>query len=104
MMEENKSKMENKSKLSVNRELPKFSDNHYSLLVKNKLEEEKMEEFKRLNYGHEMKEKICKFQEHVNQDFKPKLSKKNKFVPSKQSFSAKSLSYVDRRNKGMEYL
>lgn len=57
-----------------------------------------------MKYGHEMKEKIDKYQSYINKSFKPKISNKSKFIPQKQAASAQSLSSVDRRNKGIEYL
>lgn len=54
-----------------------------------------------MNYGHQMKEKVDKYQSYINKSFKPKISNKSKFTPQKQAASAQSLSSIDRRNKGI---
>jgi hypothetical protein len=58
-----------------------------------------------LNFGHELKNKIAKYQKRIDDSFKPKVSKKSRFVlPEQQVSSVKSLSGVARYMKGMEYL
>ena len=54
-----------------------------------------------MNYGHQMKEKVDKYQSYINKSFNPKISNKSKFTPQKQAASAQSLSSIDRRNKGI---
>ena len=40
-----------------------YGENQFRSLVLNRIEQEKIEEYQRLNRGHEMKEKVCKYLE-----------------------------------------
>lgn len=57
-----------------------------------------------MNHGYAVKERIDKFKQKIIRQFKPKISNASKFTPSKQVESAKSLSNVEQRQKGIEYL
>lgn len=45
-----------------------------------------------------------KFDEQLKKSLKLKVSNKSKFTPQKGTVSAQSLSVVERKEKGMEYL
>lgn len=43
-----------------------YGENQFRSLVLNRLEQERIEEYNRLNRGHDMREKICKYLEEIN--------------------------------------
>lgn len=47
---------------------------------------------------------MFRYQGYILDEFRPKESKKSKFVPHKHTNSAQTLSSVARREKGIEYL
>ena len=82
-----------------------YGDNQFRSLVLTNIEQEKLEEYHRLNHGHDMKEKICKYLEEVKEKHRPKISQKSRFeLPKSKARSNHALSSKEQRVQGLEYL